>query len=75
MPSLTRRSSALNSSPRWLTIWRPPASRTDGGRPVGPGMRRFGSKRLTSLLLIARVVRSMVGEVTARVHRGRYVVI
>ncbi len=46
MPSLTRSRSALNSSPRWLTIWRPPASRTDGGRAVGPGMRRFGSNRL-----------------------------
>ena len=40
----------MNSSPRWLTIWRPPASRTDGGRAVGPGMRRFGSKRLTVVL-------------------------
>src|SRR5262245_46161172 len=43
----TRPRSALNSSPRWLTIWRPPASRTEGGRAVGPGIRRLGSKRVT----------------------------
>src|SRR3954454_11267815 len=52
MPSLTRSRSALNSSPRWLTIWRAPASRTDGGRAVGPGIRRLGSKRVTVVLLV-----------------------
>jgi hypothetical protein len=30
-----------------LIIWRAPAWRTDGGRAVGPGMRRLGSKRST----------------------------
>src|SRR3954453_4084595 len=54
MPSLTRMSSALNSSPRWLTICRPPASRTDGGSAVGPGIRRLGSKRVTSRLLVPK---------------------
>ena len=38
---------AANSGPRWLIIWRAPASRTEGGRAVGPGMRRLGSKRST----------------------------
>src|SRR3954447_592424 len=42
-----RSSIAANSGPRWLIIWRAPASRTLGGRPVGPGIRRLGSKRST----------------------------
>src|SRR5450755_4737302 len=42
---------AANSGPRWLIIWRAPASRTLGGRAVGPGIRRLGSKRFTSRLL------------------------
>ena len=36
-----------NSGPRWLTIWRAPASRTASGSDVGPGMRRLASKRFT----------------------------
>src|SRR5262245_54892771 len=51
MPVRIRSSIAANSGPRWLIIWRAPASRTDGGRAVGPGMRRLGSKRSTSGLL------------------------
>ena len=47
MPVRIRSSIAANSGPRWLIIWRAPASRTDGGSPVGPGMRRLGSKRST----------------------------
>src|SRR5207244_8303227 len=47
MPSRIRASIAANSGPRWLIIWRPPASRTEGGRAVGPGIRRLGSKRST----------------------------
>ena len=48
MPDRIRPSIAANSGPRWLIIWRPPASRTLGGRAVGPGMRRLGSKRSTT---------------------------
>src|SRR4051794_7580802 len=48
IPSRIRASIAANSGPRWLIIWRPPASRTDGGRAVGPGILRFGSKRSTN---------------------------
>ena len=54
-PRSTRCRSALNSSPRWLTICRPPASRTDGGRAVGPGMRRLGSKRVTAVSWVAGI--------------------
>ena len=42
-----RSMSAANSGPRWLIICRPPASMTVGGRAVGPGIRRFCSKRGT----------------------------
>src|SRR4029079_14589629 len=45
MSACSRSSSSRNSGPRWLIICRPPASLTDGGSEVGPGMRRFGSKR------------------------------
>ena len=51
IPSRMRPSIAANSGPRWLIIWRAPASRTEGGRAVGPGMRRLGSKRSTGTLL------------------------
>ena len=51
IPVRIRSSIAANSGPRWLIIWRAPASRTLGGRPVGPGMRRLGSKRSTIGLL------------------------
>src|SRR3989337_1027342 len=51
MPSRMRPSIAANSGPRWLIIWRAPASRTVGGRAVGAGMRRLGSKRSTGALL------------------------
>ena len=47
MPSRIRASIAANSGPRWLIIWRAPASRTLGGSAVGPGIRRLGSKRST----------------------------
>ena len=47
MPVTIRSSNAANSGPRWLIICFAPASRTDGGRAVGPGMRRFGWKRVT----------------------------
>ena len=47
IPVRIRSSIAANSGPRWLIIWRPPATRTEGGRAVGPGMRRLGSKRST----------------------------
>ncbi len=46
-PPLTRSSMPANSGPRWLIIWRDPASRTADGREVGPGIRRFVSKRFT----------------------------
>src|SRR5438034_1164764 len=49
IPSRIRASIAANSGPRWLIIWRAPASRTDGGRAVGPGIRRLGSKRSTAV--------------------------
>ena len=42
---VTRSSTPANSGPRWLIIWREPASRTVEGRLVGPGIRRFVSKR------------------------------
>src|SRR5258707_9577037 len=47
MPVWMRARISANWGPRWLIIWRAPASRTDGGRPVGRGMRRLGSKRDT----------------------------
>src|SRR6478736_1882610 len=48
MPVRIRSSIAANSGPRWLIICRPPAVRTLGGRAVGPGIRRLGSKRSTA---------------------------
>src|SRR6478735_9756475 len=53
MPVRIRSSIAANSGPRWLIIWRPPAVRTDGGRAVGPGIRRLGSKRSTGWVLLS----------------------
>ena len=50
--SRIRSSIAANSGPRWLIIWRAPAWRTDGGRAVGPGIRRLGSKRSTGSTLL-----------------------
>ena len=49
-PLDTRPSSALNSGPRWLTICREPASRTDAGSVVGPGMRRLVVSDTSGLL-------------------------
>src|SRR6186997_801352 len=48
IPSRMRASIAANSGPRWLIIWRAPAVRTLAGSAVGPGIRRFGSKRSTA---------------------------
>src|ERR1700690_2050968 len=53
--------SAANSGPRWLTIWRAPASRTASGSEVGPGMRRFGSKRVTGFTWLRSGRRRMLG--------------
>src|SRR5439155_8104376 len=47
-PPTIRSCIAANSGPRWLIIWRAPASRTADGRDVGPGIRRFVSKRFTA---------------------------
>src|SRR5260221_6121673 len=47
MPAWIRARIAAKSGLRWLIICRPPTSRTLGGRPVGPGIRRLGSKRDT----------------------------
>ena len=54
IPVRIRPSIAANSGPRWLIIWRAPASRTLGGRAVGPGMRRLGSKRSTGTSSVRR---------------------
>jgi hypothetical protein len=45
MPDEISWSISANSGPRWLIICADCASRTDGGRGVGPGVRRFCSMR------------------------------
>ena len=76
MPLRIRSNIAANSGPRWLIIWRPPATRTLGGRAVGPGIRRFGSKRSTGALLDhggSVTVRGWCHGLTESFHRGIYV--